>query len=621
MKWSDTDKQNQIQALGRAIQKTIRERLKPPPKLTVSSWADQYRRLSPEAAAEPGQWNTARAEYQRGILDAFADPNFDTVVVMTSAQVGKTEILNNVVGYFVSQDPSPILVVQPTLDMAQTWSKDRLAPMLRDTPILSGLVKDPRARDSGNTTLHKIFPGGHITSCGANSPSSLASRPIRIVLCDEVDRYPISAGSEGDPVSLAKKRSATFWNRKIGMFSTPTNKGISRIEKAFEESDQREFYVPCTHCGHEQTLKWSSVRWEEGKPETAKYLCDSCGSLWDDADRIRAIRAGHWVAKYPGKRVAGFRLSGLYSPWTPLESAVVDFLEAKKQPATLRVFVNTFLGEVWEEAGEQVDDYQIADRREEFGQAIDQRIVLLTAGVDVQDDRLEVEVVGWAVDEESWSLDYRTIYGDPSSPAVWSDLDTALSQEFEREDGKIFIVRAVCIDSGGHHTNSVYNYCKPREGKRIYAIKGVGGEGKPIVGRPSTNNIRKVKLFPIGVDTAKELLYSRLRITEPGPGYCHYPLSRSDEYFRQLTAEKQVTRYHKGFARREFVKVRPRNEALDVRVYAMAAFGLLNVNLKSLEKRLFVQHENPPEPEAIEPLVPRRIQRPQKSGGFVNNWR
>lgn len=540
---------------------------------------------------------------------------------MTSAQIGKTEILNNIVGYYVSQDPSPILVVQPTLDMAQTWSKDRLAPMLRDTPILQNLVKDPRARDSGNTTLHKIFPGGHITACGANSPSSLASRPIRVVLCDEVDRYPVSAGSEGDPVSLARKRSATFWNRKIGMFSTPTNKGMSRIEKAFDESDKREFFVSCTHCGHEQTLKWAQVRWDEGKPESAKYCCEECGTLWDDADRVRAIRAGKWIAKEPGKRVAGFRLSGLYSPWTPLETAVVEFLEAKKQPATLRVFVNTYLGETWEEQGEQVDDYQIAERREEFGETLDQRIVLLTAGVDVQDDRLEVEVVGWGVDEESWSVDYRTIYGDPSAPAVWQDLDTALNQQFEREDGKLMIVRSACVDSGGHHTNSVYAYCRPREGKRIFAIKGVGGEGKPIVGRPSTNNIRKAKLFPVGVDTAKELLYSRLKITEPGPGYCHFPTSRSDEYFRQLTAEKQVTKYHKGFARREFVKVRPRNEALDVRVYSMAALAILNVNLRAVEKRTNMVHENPKEPDFVSPMVPAKPQRIQKSGGFINSWR
>jgi phage terminase large subunit GpA-like protein len=604
---------SQIQKL---IRKTLRA-FKPPPDLKVSDWADQDRKLSPEASAEPGQWITSRAEYQRGIMDAFSDPSVEMVVVMSSAQVGKTEILNNVIGFHVAQDPSPMLVVQPTLDMAQTWSKDRLAPMLRDTPALQGLVKDPRARDSGNTTLHKIFPGGHITACGANSPSSLASRPVRVVLCDEVDRYPVSAGSEGDPVSLARKRASTFWNRRIGLFSTPTNKGNSRIEAAFEESDKRLYFVPCPHCKHEQSLKWSSVQWEQDKPETAQYTCEECGSLWTDAERVRAIRHGKWSPTSEFKRVAGFHLSGLYSPWTPLDVAVREFLEAKKQPATLRVWVNTYLGETWEEQGEQVDDYAIAERREPFGETLPIEVVLLTAGVDVQDDRLEVEIVGWGRDDESWSIDYRTVYGDPSSPAVWQDMDSILSQQFEREDDSILMVRAACVDSGGHHTNSVYNYVRPREGKRIFAIKGVGGEGKPLVGKPGRNNIGKIKLFPIGVDTAKDVLFSRMRITEPGPGYMHFPLSRSDEYFRQLTAEKLVTRYHKGFARREWVKIRPRNEALDVRVYAMAALGILNLNINAIADRVMMKHENPPEPK--QSPQPKRNSR--QTGGFIQSWR
>jgi phage terminase large subunit GpA-like protein len=608
------------QSAARLLAK-IRTLFLPPPDIKVSDWADEERRLSPEASAEPGQWLTSRAEYQRGIMNAFSDPNIETVVIMSSAQVGKTEILNNVIGYHVSQDPSPMLVVQPTLDMAQTWSKDRLAPMLRDTPILQGLVKDPRARDSGNTTLHKIFPGGHITACGANSPSSLASRPVRLVLCDEVDRYPVSAGSEGDPVSLARKRATTFWNRKIGLFSTPTNKGNSRIETAFEESDKRFFYVPCIHCGHKQVLKWAQVRWEPEQPETAAYACDDCGTLWTDAERVRSIRQGEWVATSSSRRVAGFHLSALYSPWGNLEAGVIEFLEAKKQPATLRVWVNTYLGEPWEEAGEAVDDYAIAEHREDWGEMVPREVLMLTAGVDVQDDRLEVEIVGWGRDEESWSIDYRTIYGDPSSPAVWSDLDSILAQRFEREDERELTVRAACIDSGGHHTSSVYNYVRPREGKRFFAIKGVGGEGKPLVGKPTRNNIGKIRLFPVGVDSAKDLLFSRMRIKEIGPGYMHFPLSRSDEYFRQLTAEKLVTRYHKGFARREWVKTRPRNEALDVRVYAMAGLGILNLNLNTLANREFMARENPPDKPIPQENVRNSRRMPQKNGGFINGWR
>ena len=548
-------------------------------------------------------------------MNALSDPTIETVVMMSSAQVGKTEILNNAVGFFISQDPSPMLVVQPTLDMAQTWSKDRLAPMLRDTPILAGLVKDPRSRDSGNTTLHKVFAGGHVTACGANSPSSLASRPVRVVFCDEVDRYPISAGSEGDPVSLAKKRATTFWNRKILLVSTPTNKGASRIEAAYEESDQRKFHICCPDCQHEQTLKWGQVKWETDKPETAKYVCEECGSLWDDAQRAKAIKKGRWIASKPTGKVAGFHLSALYSPWSPLADGVQDFLEAKKQPATLRVWVNTYLGETWEEEGDQIDDYSLANRAEEWD-AIPEDVLLLTAGVDVQDDRLEAEVVGWGLDEESWSIAYKTFYGDPSAPHVWKDLDEFLNQTYEHESGQDMIVRATCIDSGGHNTQAVYKYVHPREGKRIFAIKGVGGEGKPIVGKPSKNNIGKIKLFPVGVDTAKLLLFSRFKIQDHGAGYCHFPVGREDEYFKQLTAEKIATRYHKGFARREFVKTRTRNEALDVRVYAMAALSLLNVNLASLAKRAELRKQAN---EEVKTTKQTSRARPQSS--FVNGWR
>lgn len=590
----------------------------PPPSLTVSEWADRYRRLSPESSAEAGSWVTDRAEYQRGIMDAFNDPTINQIIVMSSAQVGKTEILNNVVGYHIDQDPSPILVVQPTLDMAQTWSKDRLAPMLRDSPNLNGKIADPRTRDSGNTTLHKTFAGGHVTSCGANSPSSLASRPIRVVLCDEVDRYPISAGSEGDPVTLARKRAATFWNRKFAMFSTPTNKGASRIETSYEESDKRKFHIPCKDCGEFQELKWANVTWDKENPTKANYVCPHCGSVWDDADRVKAIRKGHWVATAPFKGVAGFHISALYSPWTMLHEGVADFLEAKKQPATLRVWINTFLGETWEEEGEAIDDYQVAERREDWGEKVPMDCILITAGVDVQDDRLEYEVVGWGRDEESWSLNYGTIWGDPSSPTVWHDLDQVLNQQYDHESGVTLTIRCACIDSGGHHTSSVYNYVRPREGKRIFAIKGIGGTGKPIVGRPSSNNIGKIKLFPVGVDTAKDLLFSRLKIAEEGAGYCHFPLDRPDEYFKQLTAEKIVTRYHKGFARREYVKTRNRNEALDMRVYAMAAFSILNININSLANKLAKNTqenmENKEENRAVKKI-------PRKNSSFVNSWR
>jgi phage terminase large subunit GpA-like protein len=606
----------QLESFRKALMIQMKKRLKPPPKLTVSEWADQFRKLSPESSAEPGSWQTSRAEYQRGIMDAISDPTIETVVLMMGAQMGKSECLNNVVGYHIAQDPSPILVVQPTLDMAQTWSKDRLAPMLRDTPALHGLVKDPRSRDSGNTTLHKSFPGGHVTGCGANSPASLASRPIRIVLCDEVDRFPVSAGSEGDPVTLARKRSATFWNRKIILVSTPTNKGASRIETAYEESDKRLYYVPCSDCGHEQTLKWGQVKWDEERPETASYVCEECGSIWDDAHRARAVRRGEWRSTEKFAKTAGFCVSGLYSPWIPLEDAVRDFLAARKQPATLRVWVNTYLAETWEEDGEGVDDYSLSERAEDWGDAVPADGLILTAGVDVQDDRLEAEIVAWGKDEESWSIAYKTIHGDPSGPIVWRDLDEFIYGVYEHEYGEEMVVRATCIDSGGHHTQAVYKYVSTREAKRVFAIKGVGGEGRPMIGKPSKNNIGKIKLFPVGVDTVKAELFSRFKITEPGPGYCHFPEGRDPEYFKQLTAEKIKIKYHKGFAKREFVKIRTRNEALDVRVYAKAALALLNVNLSGLAMKMAHRKEASEVTKEQKP-----IQRPKNMGSFVNRWR
>lgn len=591
----------------------VAEMLKPPPVMTVSQWADTERRLSPESSAEPGRWYTSRAEYSRGIMDACSDPTVRRVIVMSSAQVGKTEVLLNIIGYCIDQDASPILCVQPTLSMGQAFSKDRLAPMLRDTPALKGKVKDPRSRDSGNTTLSKQFPGGSINIVGSNSAAGLASRPIRVVLADELDRWPSSAGTEGDPLRLAEKRATTFWNSKIVIVSTPTVKDASRIEAEYLDSDQRQFWVPCADCGETQTLKWSQVQWPEDEPLRAVYVCECCGSTWHDAARYKAISKGEWIADNPGGTTAGFRLSGLYSPWIALGEAVRDFLEAKKMPETLRVWVNTFLGETWEEQGEGVQDDEIPGRGEKYN-GVPDSVLMLTAGIDTQNDRLEIEVLGHGVEHETWSIDHHIIYGDPSAPQIWSDLDLYLSQKFKRADGKILGIKCAAIDSGGHYTQAVYDFVRPRERRGIFAVKGVGGEGKPLVGRPARNNIGKIRLFPVGVDTAKELIYARLKINIAGPGYCHFPARYDDEYFQQLTAEQIVTRFSKGFRKREWKKTRARNEALDLRVYALAAFGIANINMKALAERDVEAREKPPQTQN-ERVVPRIRQ------NFATSWR
>jgi phage terminase large subunit GpA-like protein len=553
-------------------------------------------------------------------MDACSDPSIQEIVVMAGAQLGKSEALLNIIGYYIDNDPAPILMIQPSLDMAQSFSKDRIANgLLQSSPCLKGKVQSPRARDSGNTTLHKIFPGGSISLVGANSPSGLASRPIRLVLFDEVDRYPTSAGSEGDPISLARKRSSTFWNRKIVMVSTPTNKDASRIEEAFEKSDKRFYHIPCKHCGHKQRLVWANVRWVDDNPDTAAYMCEECNVLWSESDRRGSVKDGEWVVTEPDRKVAGFAISGLYSPWTPLSDGVREFLTVKKNPEQLRVWINTYLGETWEDEGETVDELSLAERREDYNGFIPEEVIFITCGVDVQDNRLELTVVGWGIDDESWVIEHQTLYGDPSTPQLWSALDSQIFKTYQTYDDRTLPIRGTCIDSGGHFTNSVYQYCKKNAGRRVFAIKGVGGEGRAIVSKPSKNNVAKCPLFPIGVDTTKDLLFARMRIAEMGAGYIHFSDVLTDEYFRQLTAEKIVTRIHRGFKKRLFQKIRPRNEALDCFVYAIAAYAILGINVNSLAERKNVkdttQVSDQPQAERKQSFVPK------VGRGFTNSWR
>lgn len=523
-------------------------------------------------------------------MDAVSDPTIETVVVMASAQVGKTEVVNNVVAYHIDQDPCPILVLQPTLEMAQTWSKDRLAPMLRDTPCLRGRVRDARARDSGNTMLHKQFPGGHITMCGANSPAGLASRPIRVVLSDEVDRYPFSAGTEGDPVGLAEKRTTTFFNRKRVRTSTPTIKGVSRIEAAFLASDRRRYHVPCPHCDHMQVLRWHNIRWDKAEdgsnlPDTAAYYCEDCGARITDAEKSRVLGRGEWRAEVEFSGVAGFHLSALYSPWVSFAEIVREFLAAKHSPERLQVWTNTVLGEPWEEEGQQADDGALLSRREVYGPAVPDGAGLLTAGVDVQGDRLEIEVLAWGLASETWSMETRILPGDPTKPDVWRDLDDYLLAPWQHVNGQPMRIVCTCIDTG-FLTDEVYKFVRPRLARRVFPVKGIAGPGKPIAGRPSKANSGQVPLYPVGVDTAKDALFARLRITTPGPGYQHFTSEHDEEYFLQLCAEKRTTKFLKGFPTPSWTKVRARNEALDLRVYAMAAFGILNPNMEAVMQRI-----------------------------------
>lgn len=610
--------------------------LTPPPDLTISTWADRYRKLSSEASAEPGQWNTDRAPYQREVMDTITDEKTHTIVLMWSAQVGKSEIILNTLGYYIDQDPCPILLLQPTLAMAEAFSKDRVSPMLRDTPCLAEKVAQVKAKGSDNTILHKKFPGGHLTLAGANSPASLASRPIRIVLDDEVDRFPISAGTEGDPVALAYKRTTTFWNRKQILTSTPTVKGASRIESAWDASDKRRYFIPCPACGELQYLKWAQLKFSPLAPEDAYYECEACQHPIREGQKLTLLQAGIWINTAPFNGIAGFHLNELYSPWKRWAEVVSDFLEAKKLPETLKVWVNTSLGETWEEKGEGIDAETLAERVEDYGPEVPMEAMVLTAGVDVQNDRLEVEVVAWGDMYESWSMDYRVFTGNPAKPELWKELHEYLTTEWQHASGLRLPIKRVCIDSGGSFTDEVYKFVRPRQKRGIFAIKGSSKPGMPLVGKPSTSNKGRVRLYPVGPDTGKELLYSRLGITEPGPGYCHFRADINDAtYFEGLTAEKVVIRYSKGFAQRVWTKAeRDRNEPLDCRNYAQAALAILKPDWKQLAKNFRRRAEAaqkapppPPPPDPMEALVdqppPKKQHRSisRKRGGFVNRWR
>jgi len=603
-----------LKNIEKVLQKT-RKTWTPPPNLKISDWADRYRKLSAESSAEAGQWRTSRAEYQRDIMDAFNDPDINRIVFMKSAQVGATEILLNVIAYYIDQDPAPMLIMQPTLQMAQAFSKDRLATMIRDSEKIRGCVKDPRSRDSGNTVLHKSFPSGHLTIVGSNSASGLASRPVRLLLADECDRYELSAGAEGDPISLATKRTTTFWNRKIYMCSTPTVKGLSRIETAFEESDKRYYEVPCPECNEYQVLKWSNVVWEENKPETAAYACNECGAVIDESKKQWMLKHGKWVATDTSKDTAGFHISELYSVWSTWANMATNFLEAKKQPEMLKTWINTSLGETWEEQGEGVEYETLLNRRLHYDvNSIPESVLVITAGCDTQKDRLELQLMGWGRDYEAWVLEYRIFWGDPNGLKVWQELDEYIKQRFVTEDGRPIPVSCVCIDSGGHHTNQVYQFTKPRQSRRVFSIKGINQLGKPIANKPSFVGKNKAVLYPIGTDTAKEAIFARLS-TDVENSTLHFPADVDEEYFKQLTAEKRITKFVRGRKSLVWKQIRPRNEALDTMVYNFAAIYILNPNFDVIEQKIMTNVEKPIKTRQKSKKVARKPQ------NFATSWK
>jgi phage terminase large subunit GpA-like protein len=615
---------------------------RPPPKLSLSQWADQHAYLSAESAAEAGKWRTL--PYQRGIMDAFTDPTIDTVVWMKSARVGATKIFNHLIGYHIHQDPCPIMVCQPTVEDAEGYSKDEIAPMIRDTPALRPLVSDPKAKDGSNTILAKTYPGGTLGMVGANSARGFRRVSRRVVLFDEVDGYPAST-PEGDQIKLGIKRSEYYWNRKIGIASTPTTKGFSRIERWFERTDQRRYFVPCPECGTHQVLRWGQMKWEPDRPETAAYECENCAALIPHSRKRWMVERGEWraTAQADAPGMVGFHLWAAYSfsPNATWEQLVREFLEVKGDRDQLRTFVNTALGETFEDldASSQTPE-ALAARREDYEPgACPEGVLLLTCGVDVQGgggslgERLAVSVWGWGRGEESWLVWHQEIHGDPTRPEVWAQLDSVLEASWQRADGVELKITQTAVDSGGHATAEVYAYARERRAQGVVAIKGSSvrgavpvGKGKPVdVNARGKVQKRGVTLYMVGTDTIKTTLMARLRHNAPGPGFLHFGLAADDDFFRQLTAERVQVRSLRGFPVRQWVK-KPgdRNEALDTLVYSYAALQLVarRYNRQRFWEQLEAQllgRQQGPAPSAAEPERPRR--RPRPAGpSFVNGW-
>lgn len=648
---------------GKLIARVKAACLRPPPDLTVSQWADRYRFLSSESAAEHGKWTTL--PFQRGPFDAISDGRVYRVVIKSATQMLKTEAILNSIGYFAHQDPGPILVLQPRDADAKAFSKERIAPMIRDTPVLRAIFAESKSRISSNTIEEKLFAGGMLAITSAGSPGNLARRAIRFLFCDEVDKYPPTAGPEGNPISLARKRLATFRHRRKEILTcSPTVPG-SEIDRAYEASDKREYYVPCPACGHMQSmmLKFrTQVRWDERRPTreeqaaSARYHCEACDAAWDDAARWRAIERGQWRAHAPFNGVAGFWISELYSPWKRLSEIVLDYLVKKDSVEDLKTFINTSLAENWVETGEAPEWEVLLGRRESYRVGtVPAGGLFLTCGVDVQRDRLEAEVVAWGRDRESWSVDYRIFEGRTSEPEVWKKLEALRQATYPTAGGAELPIARMFVDSGdGTTTNDVYNWVRTQPATQVAAIKGTD-KGILPVGQPSAVEVtvggrkikRGVKIRLVNVSFFKAELYADLKKRPPTdeeraqgwrhpPGYCHFPAGPNygDEHFKQLCAEQLVSQVNRrtGRVRREWQQTRPRNEALDCRIYARAAawdVGLDRMqdkHWKALEEQSKAKPAEaapPPRAEAARPARPAPAAVRRESswlGDRTRNW-
>jgi terminase, large subunit len=573
--------------------------LRPPPRLDLSTWADA-KFVLPAGDANAGRWHTL--PYQRGILDAISDSTIERVTVMKSARVGYTKSFCAAVGYFIEHDPCNILIVQPTLEDARKHSKEDIAPMLAEVPALQGLVVEAKSRDPGNTVLEKQFRGGSLSLIGANSPRGFRRTSRRVVIFDEVDGYPVSAGGEGDPIELGIRRTEYYWNRKIIAGSTPTLAGFSAIERLFDQGDQRRYYVPCPSCGDFQVIRFPNMKWPEGQPERAYLVCETNGCVIEHKSKRDMIEGGEWRAEHPENfheyhRHASFHIwAGYsYSPNATWGQLAAEFVKANKGGAvTLKTFVNTVLGETWQDRGEAPDWERLFRRRDAYAAGtVPHGALFLTCGVDVQKDRVVYEIVGWGRGKCSWSVDYGILPGDTADldHGPWTALDALLARNFPHAGGVHLGIRMLAVDSG-YNTQQVYAWARKHPMSRVIAIKGQS-LGGALIGPPTPVDVsdrgrkltRGYKSWPVVGAIAKSELYGFLRLEMPTdgsaspPGFCHFP-EYSEEYFRELTAEQLIPhKTSRGYLRLEWTLIPGRrNEALDARVYARAAAAVLGMD-------------------------------------------
>ncbi|MCR4674056.1 MAG: phage terminase large subunit family protein [Lachnospiraceae bacterium] len=616
---------------------------KAPENLTVSQWADKHRRLSSENSAIPGRWKTSRTPYLKEIMNAFSDDKVRNIAVVASSQVGKTEAELNMIGYIIDEDPGPAMLVMPSKDMAEDYSKRRISPMIRDTPNLKRKVSDTKSRDSNNTIFKKVYPGGMLTMTGSNSPGPLAGTPARYVFGDEVDRWAKSAGKEGSPRGLLEARTVSFYNAKIVEVSTPTVKGDSPIVESFEKGTQEYWSVKCPDCGEYSFITFDNIHFnfetekvgakKQYIVKDVKWACPACGCSHTQSE-VRKFPM-KWVAKNPEAINKGFRsfwINGFSSPWLQWEYIIQKFLEAKDDPSQLQTVFNTLFGQLWEDRGELPVDNEMLERCEDYDAEVPLGALCLTCGVDTQDNRLEYEVVGHGFYGETWGIEKGVIPGRPDAPdsgeyeSVWTRLDRVIDKEWQYSNGKTVKISVTFVDSGGHYTQEVYEQCSKRITKRVFAIKGKGGEGIPYTKPPSKvdivrmddrgieRTVGKAWLYVLGVDSGKSKIMSALKVQEAGARFCHFPKGKGYDviYFNGLLSEKMTLKGKKW--QWEKLPGHQRNEALDCRNYALAAETALNPNYEHLYENL---HNTT---EKVVKKQPKKTYKKQKKRVYQEDW-